>query len=101
MDLLIHDYGAKTNVRDYSGRFASHYLKDSDDPTDCSNISSKFQQSRGERRNRKLAGLFLPKSYGSNKKNWGSVENLTTDDKDGSIFLSVPTSYKAVRKFSR
>lgn len=101
MDLLIHNYGAKTNVRDYSGRFASHYLKDNDDSTDCSNISSKFQQSRGGRRNRKLAGLFLPKSYGSNKKNWGSVENLTTDDKDGSIFLSVPTSYKAVRKFSR
>ncbi|XP_038658986.1 ankyrin repeat domain-containing protein SOWAHC isoform X2 [Scyliorhinus canicula] len=101
MDLLIHNYGAKTNVRDYSGRFASHYLKDNDDPSDCSNVSSHFQQSRGERRNRKLAGLFLPKSHGSSKKNWGSVENLTMEDKDGSMFLSVPTSYKAVRKFSR
>ncbi|XP_041060194.1 ankyrin repeat domain-containing protein SOWAHB-like isoform X2 [Carcharodon carcharias] len=101
MDLLIHNYGAKTNVRDYSGRFASHYLKENDDSTDCSNVSSQFQQSRGERRNRKLAGLFLPKSHGSSKKSWGSVENLTMEDKDGSIFLSVPTSYKAVRKFSR
>ncbi|XP_078411527.1 ankyrin repeat domain-containing protein SOWAHA isoform X3 [Cetorhinus maximus] len=101
MDLLIHNYGAKTNVRDYSGRFASHYLKENDDSTDCSNVSSQFQQSRGERRNRKLAGLFLPKGHGSSKKSWGSVENLTMEDKDGSIFLSVPTSYKAVRKFSR
>eukprot|EP00062_Callorhinchus_milii_P002887 gi/632939563/ref/XP_007910542.1/ PREDICTED: ankyrin repeat domain-containing protein SOWAHB-like [Callorhinchus milii] len=100
MDILINNYGAKTNVRDYSGRFAAHYLKDQDGSSGSSNISSQFQQSRGERRNRKLTGLFMTKSCGSSKK-WGSAENLATAEMETSQYLIVPSTYKATRKFSR
>ncbi|XP_064420482.1 ankyrin repeat domain-containing protein SOWAHB [Latimeria chalumnae] len=100
MTLLIKNYGAKQNMRDYSGRLPAQYLKLEDSTVDSSD-SSQFQQSRGERRNRKLAGLFLPKSYGQSKKKWGSAEDLTADEKGDTQHLLIPASYKAVRKFSR
>nr|XP_033819347.1 ankyrin repeat domain-containing protein SOWAHC-like isoform X2 [Geotrypetes seraphini] len=110
MELLILHYGAKQTVRDYSGHLPAHYLKLEGCPNGA--IESprlelqmvlEFQHLRGERRNRKLACLFLPKSSGSHsKKRWGSAEDLTEEDEKGddSSHLNLPSPYR-VRKFSR
>ncbi|XP_030067239.1 ankyrin repeat domain-containing protein SOWAHB isoform X2 [Microcaecilia unicolor] len=104
MELLILDYGAKQTVRDYSGRLPAHYLK-VEGCTNGATGSPQFQHLRGERRNRKLACLFLPKSSGSHsKKRWGSAEDLTEEEEEkgngSSQHLNLPAPYR-VRKFSR
>ncbi|XP_029470394.1 ankyrin repeat domain-containing protein SOWAHC-like isoform X5 [Rhinatrema bivittatum] len=112
MELLILDYGAKQTVRDYSGRLPAQYLKlegHSNGATGSPRLELQmlleFQQLRGERRNRKLACLFLPKSSSSHsKKRWGSAEDLTEEEEEkgngSSQHLALPSPYR-VRKFSR
>lgn len=105
MNLLISNYGAKESVRDYSGRLPAQYLKP-EGSRDAGATHTQFQQARGERRNRKLASLFLAKGGGHSKKRWGSAEDLVEEEeeeeeKGNSHHLTLPTSYRPVRKFSR
>uniref|UniRef100_A0AAY4D1K4 SOWAHA-C winged helix-turn-helix domain-containing protein n=1 Tax=Denticeps clupeoides TaxID=299321 RepID=A0AAY4D1K4_9TELE len=92
-DLLVEAYGAKRNVRDYSGRFAAYYLtarvSGHEDTTDAREFAA------GERRNRKLALLFHP------KKKWGSAEDLTPipEERAATNQLTIPAF--RTRKFSR
>ncbi|XP_041081226.1 ankyrin repeat domain-containing protein SOWAHC isoform X2 [Polyodon spathula] len=95
IDLLIN-YGAKQDVRDYSGQLALQYLKmqhSSDGRSDA-----QFPVSHGnERRSRKLATLFS----GSSKKRWGSAEDLASgEEKGGGSQLLMPPAFRP-RKFSR
>ncbi|XP_043946168.1 ankyrin repeat domain-containing protein SOWAHC-like isoform X2 [Protopterus annectens] len=101
-DLLVTNYGAKEKVRDYSGRLPSQYLK-GEHSLDDSTGATQFQQSRSERRNRKLAGLFHHSKSAGSRKKWGSMEDLLEEDEDktGVHYLALPASYKPVRKFSR
>ncbi|XP_028849015.1 ankyrin repeat domain-containing protein SOWAHC-like isoform X1 [Denticeps clupeoides] len=94
-DLLVEAYGAKRNVRDYSGRFAAYYLtarvSGHEDTTDAQFHGPQA----GERRNRKLALLFHP------KKKWGSAEDLTPipEEQASTNQLTIPAF--RTRKFSR
>nr|XP_032646892.1 uncharacterized protein LOC116831187 isoform X1 [Chelonoidis abingdonii] len=99
MDLLIQSYGAKQNVRDYSGHLARHYLG-AEKPRDRAATLPHLPAVRG--RNRALACLPLPKGSGQARKRWGSAEDLTEEEERGQAqHLTVPASYRAVRKFSR
>ncbi|XP_065421314.1 ankyrin repeat domain-containing protein SOWAHC-like [Chrysemys picta bellii] len=99
MDLLVRSYGAKQNVRDHSGHLARHYLG-AEKPLDSAATLPQLPAVRG--RNRALACLLLPKGSGQARKRWGSAEDLTEEEERGQAqHLAVPTSYRAVRKFSR
>lgn len=97
LDLLVGTYGAKENVRDYSGHLACHYLnvKEPDAPDEESDIQYAVSQARERHRNRKLASLF------SSKKKWGSAEELAPieEERCGTQQLNLPP-YRP-RKFSR
>ncbi|XP_050773637.1 iroquois-class homeodomain protein IRX-5-like [Gopherus flavomarginatus] len=77
MDLLIRSYGAKQNVRDYSGHLARHYLG-AEKPLDRAATLPQLPAVHG--RNRALACLLLPKGSGQARKRWGSAEDLTEEE---------------------
>uniref|UniRef100_A0A8D0H317 Uncharacterized protein n=1 Tax=Sphenodon punctatus TaxID=8508 RepID=A0A8D0H317_SPHPU len=101
MEQLIWRYGAKENVRDYSGRLARHYLRV--EPPDGAADSPQLGPAQGERgRHRKLTCLLLPKSAGQTRKRWGSAEDLVDQESQGpERHLATQAAYRAVRKFSR
>ncbi|KAG7472066.1 hypothetical protein MATL_G00104580 [Megalops atlanticus] len=101
MDLLIGTYGAKENVRDYSGHLACHYLSTRESPAEYTQLDLQVAQA-GERRNRKLGGLFHPKSSWNSRKKWGSMEDLApvVEERAAATHqLSIPAFRP--RKFSR
>lgn len=97
LDLLVGTYGAKENVRDYSGHLACHYLniKEADAPEEECDIQFAVSQARERHRNRKLASLF------SSRKKWGSAEELAPieEERSGPHQLNLPPFRP--RKFSR
>ncbi|XP_054465927.1 ankyrin repeat domain-containing protein SOWAHB [Anoplopoma fimbria] len=97
LDLLIVTYGAKENLRDYSGHFACHYLniKEPEGPEEDCDLQFQVTQARERNRNRKLASLF------HSKKKWGSAEELAPieEERTASHQLAVPPFRP--RKFSR
>nr|XP_046252863.1 ankyrin repeat domain-containing protein SOWAHC isoform X2 [Scatophagus argus] len=97
LDLLIGTYGAKANVRDYSGHLAFHYLniKDPEGPEEDCELPFQVTQARERNRNRKLASLFY------SKKKWGSAEELAPieEERTASHQLALPAFRP--RKFSR
>ncbi|XP_077370230.1 uncharacterized protein LOC144014334 [Festucalex cinctus] len=98
LDLLVGTYGAKENLRDYSGRLALHYLnpKEAEVPEeDCELPDFQVSQARERNRNRKLASLF------QTRKKWGSAEDLAPieEEKIPSHQLALPAFRP--RKFSR
>nr|XP_020662685.1 ankyrin repeat domain-containing protein SOWAHA-like [Pogona vitticeps] len=125
MELLIGTFGAGQNIRDYSGHLAMHYLRT--EASDRAPATPQLGPTRGERtRNRKRACLLLPKnSSGRPRRPWGSASDLAEEKPDqegwreGGLpqqqqqqqqppeqgkapgHLSLPPSYRPVRKFSR
>nr|XP_040048579.1 ankyrin repeat domain-containing protein SOWAHC [Gasterosteus aculeatus aculeatus] len=97
LDLLIVTYGAKENLRDYSGHFAGHYLniKEEEGPEGDCELQFQVTQARERNRNRKLASLF------HSKKKWGSAEELAPieEERTPSHQLALPPFRP--RKFSR
>ncbi|XP_042347355.1 ankyrin repeat domain-containing protein SOWAHB isoform X2 [Plectropomus leopardus] len=97
LDLLIETYGAKENLRDYSGHLACHYLniKDAEGPEEDCELQFQVTQARERNRNRKLASLF------HSKKKWGSAEELAPieEERMASHQLALPAFRP--RKFSR
>ncbi|XP_060792620.1 ankyrin repeat domain-containing protein SOWAHB [Neoarius graeffei] len=95
-NLLIQTYGAKENVRDYSGHLASHYLniQKAEESSDL-NAGYHSPAQVTERRNRKLTSLF------HSRKKWGSAEDLAPvpEERSASHQLIVPAFRP--RKFSR
>ncbi|KAM6924505.1 uncharacterized protein FYW49_004759 [Xenentodon cancila] len=97
IDLLIKTYGAKENLRDYSGHLACHYrnLKDPEGQGEDSELEFQVTQVRERNKNRKLVSLF------HSKKKWGSAEEL------GPIEEETTASHQTIlpafrpRKFSR
>uniref|UniRef100_A0A673YJ32 Ankyrin repeat domain-containing protein SOWAHC-like n=1 Tax=Salmo trutta TaxID=8032 RepID=A0A673YJ32_SALTR len=74
LELLIGKYGAKKNLRDYSGHLACQYLNIRE-PTEEDRAAPEEIQfpefhARDRSRNRKLVSLF------QSKKKWGSAEEL-------------------------
>ncbi|XP_040432008.1 ankyrin repeat domain-containing protein SOWAHC-like isoform X5 [Cygnus olor] len=103
VDLLIERFGAKQNLRDYSGHLAGHYLG-SAGTLDGDPDTPQLPSGRGERgRNRRLACLLLPKAGGQARRRWGSAEDLAEPEEERAPaqLLAPPASYRAVRKFSR
>ncbi|KAJ8258127.1 hypothetical protein GJAV_G00193450 [Gymnothorax javanicus] len=100
IELLIGTYGAKENVRDYSGHLACHYLNMRDEPEEYSGLEFQVAQN-SERRNRKLAALFHPKSSGASRKKWGSVEDLGPGGEERSTPHQLALPAFRPRKFSR
>uniref|UniRef100_A0A3Q1JKC5 SOWAHA-C winged helix-turn-helix domain-containing protein n=1 Tax=Anabas testudineus TaxID=64144 RepID=A0A3Q1JKC5_ANATE len=97
LDLLIGTYGAKVNVRDYSGRLAFHYLnmKEPEVPEEECELQFQVTQVRERNKNRKLVSLF------HSKKKWGSAEELAPieEERTASNQLALPPFRP--RKFSR
>uniref|UniRef100_A0A3Q3XBG9 Uncharacterized protein n=1 Tax=Mola mola TaxID=94237 RepID=A0A3Q3XBG9_MOLML len=97
VDLLIGTYGAKANLRDYSGHLACHYLKikEPESPEDDAFPVAQVTSARERNRNRKLASLF------HSKKKWGSAEELAPieEERTASHQLALPAFRP--RKFSR
>ncbi|XP_061115231.1 ankyrin repeat domain-containing protein SOWAHB [Conger conger] len=100
IDLLIGTYGAKENVRDYSGHFACHYLSTRDEPGEFPGLECQAAQSP-ERRNRKLVTLFHHKSSGGARKKWGSVEDLGPGGEERATPHQLALPAFRPRKFSR
>ncbi|XP_062397031.1 ankyrin repeat domain-containing protein SOWAHA [Sardina pilchardus] len=98
MDLLVGTYGAKDNLRDYSGHFAYYYISPRDPTEEDSelHVSEYHAVQVSERKNRKLVSLF------HSKKKWGSAEELAAIPEERSSTphqLMVPAFRP--RKFSR
>ncbi|CAK6971916.1 ankyrin repeat domain-containing protein SOWAHA [Scomber scombrus] len=100
LDLLVGSYGAKENLRDYSGHLALHYLniKEPEGPEEDCELPFQVTQARERNRNRKLASLF------HSKKKWGSAEELAPIEEERMAMapqqqLSLPAFRP--RKFSR
>ncbi|KAM3618490.1 uncharacterized protein V6R79_021002 [Siganus canaliculatus] len=100
LDLLITSYGAKANLRDYSGHLPFHYLntKEPEGPEEECELTfqvTQVTQVRERNRNRKLASLF------QSKKKWGSAEELAPieEERTASHQLALPPFRP--RKFSR
>ncbi|XP_060914005.1 ankyrin repeat domain-containing protein SOWAHB [Labrus mixtus] len=97
LDLLTGTYGAKENLRDYSGHLACHYLKikEPEGPEEDCEIQFQVTQARERNRNRKLVSLF------HSKKKWGSAEDLAPieEERTASHQLTLPPFRP--RKFSR
>uniref|UniRef100_A0A8C3BLR4 Uncharacterized protein n=1 Tax=Cairina moschata TaxID=8855 RepID=A0A8C3BLR4_CAIMO len=103
VELLIERFGAKQNLRDYSGHLAGHYLS-SAGTLDGDPDTPQLPSGRGERgRNRRLGCLLLPKAGGAARRRWGSAEDLAQPEEERAPaqLLAPPASYRAVRKFSR
>ncbi|KAM3872125.1 ankyrin repeat domain-containing protein SOWAHC [Diretmus argenteus] len=98
LDLLIRNYGAKENLRDYSGRLACHYLniREPDGPAEeFSELQFQVTQARERNRNRKLASLF------QSKKKWGSAEELAPIEEERATPHQLMVPAFRPRKFSR
>ncbi|KAM9856117.1 uncharacterized protein ACBR49_002248 [Aulostomus maculatus] len=97
LDLLVGTYGAKENLRDYSGHLACQYLNmnDGEGPEEECELQFQVTQARERNRNRKLVSLF------QSKKRWGSAEELAAieEEKTPSHQLVLPAFRP--RKFSR
>lgn len=97
IDLLITTYGAKENLRDYSGHLASHYLTVQKTAEESSKMTLGYHSPAqvNERRNRKLTSLFQP------RKKWGSAEDLAPvpEERTAPHQLMIPAFRP--RKFSR
>ncbi|XP_034029303.1 ankyrin repeat domain-containing protein SOWAHB isoform X2 [Thalassophryne amazonica] len=97
LDLLTGTYGAKENLRDYSGHLACHYLttKEPRGPDESSELQFQVSQARERHRNRKLASLF------QSKKKWGSAEELAPIEEDRTASNQLLLPAFRPRKFSR
>ncbi|CAL8251068.1 unnamed protein product [Arctogadus glacialis] len=97
VELLVQTYGAKKNLRDYSGHLASQYLtdRDPDEPGQESETQLQAAQARERGRNRKLPSLFL------SKKKWGSAEELAPIEEERSTPPQPLLPAYRPRKFSR
>ncbi|KAM9342406.1 ankyrin repeat domain-containing protein SOWAHC [Pholidichthys leucotaenia] len=97
LDLLAGTYGAKENLRDYSGHLACHYLniKEAGGAEEECELQFQVTQARERFKNRKLASLF------HSKKKWGSAEELAPieEERTASHQLALPPFRP--RKFSR
>ncbi|XP_035239470.1 ankyrin repeat domain-containing protein SOWAHB [Anguilla anguilla] len=100
VDLLIGTYGARENVRDYSGHLACHYLGTREDRGAYPGLEFQVAQST-ERRNRKLAALFHHKGSGGSRKKWGSVEDLGAGAEERATPHQLALPAFRPRKFSR
>ncbi|XP_046895900.1 ankyrin repeat domain-containing protein SOWAHB isoform X1 [Hypomesus transpacificus] len=94
LDLLIQSYGAKENIRDYSGHLACYYLNIRGSSEGDSQLHFQTCQAP-ERRNRKLASLF------QSKKKWGSAEELAPIEEERSASHQLMIPAFRTRKFSR
>uniref|UniRef100_W5MJ03 SOWAHA-C winged helix-turn-helix domain-containing protein n=1 Tax=Lepisosteus oculatus TaxID=7918 RepID=W5MJ03_LEPOC len=100
IDLLIQTYGAREDLRDYSGHKALQYLGTQEIHKEGRDLQYPVPQG-SERRTKKLGSLFQPKTAGgSTKKKWGSVEDLAGSDEKGGPQLLIPPTFRP-RKFSR
>ncbi|XP_073325699.1 uncharacterized protein [Pagrus major] len=97
LDLLVGTYGAKENLRDYSGRLALHYLniKEPEGPEEDCELPFQVTQARERNRNRKLASLF------QSKKKWGSAEELAPIEEERAASHQLVLPAFRPRKFSR
>ncbi|XP_061590711.1 ankyrin repeat domain-containing protein SOWAHB [Cololabis saira] len=97
LDLLIGTYGAKENLRDYSGHLACHYLNLKDPEGQGEDCELQFQvtQVRERNRNRKLVSLF------HSKKKWGSAEELAPIEEERTASHQTMLPASRPRKFSR
>ncbi|XP_014912909.1 ankyrin repeat domain-containing protein SOWAHA isoform X5 [Poecilia latipinna] len=97
LDLLIGTYGAKENVRDYSGRLPGHYLniKDPEGPQEDCDLQFQVAQARERNKNRKLVSLF------HSKKKWGSAEELAPIEEERTATHQLALPPFRPRKFSR
>ncbi|XP_036960027.1 ankyrin repeat domain-containing protein SOWAHC isoform X2 [Acanthopagrus latus] len=97
LDLLVGTYGAKENLRDYSGRLALHYLnvKEPECPEEDCELPFQVTQARERNRNRKLASLF------HSKKKWGSAEELAPIEEERTATHQLVLPAFRPRKFSR
>nr|XP_057907897.1 acyl-CoA-binding domain-containing protein 6 [Doryrhamphus excisus] len=99
LHLLVGTYGAKENLRDYSGHLALHYLKpkEAECPEEDCELPADFQvsQARERNRNRKLASLF------QSKKKWGSAEELAPIEEERAAPHQLALPAFRPRKFSR
>ncbi|XP_073679353.1 ankyrin repeat domain-containing protein SOWAHC [Garra rufa] len=98
-DLLVRTYGAKENLRDYSGRLANHYLNVRDTKLEDHELSEVSEchslTQAGERRNRKITSLF------HSKKKWGSAEDLAPVPEERTVAHQLMLPAFRPRKFSR
>ncbi|XP_070825623.1 ankyrin repeat domain-containing protein SOWAHC [Chaetodon trifascialis] len=97
LDLLIGTYGAKENLRDYSGHLAFHYLntKEAEGPEEDCELPFQVTQARERNRNRKLVSLF------HSKKKWGSAEELAPIEEERTASHQLVLPAFRPRKFSR
>ncbi|KAF1390036.1 hypothetical protein PFLUV_G00053900 [Perca fluviatilis] len=97
LDLLLVTYGAKDNLRDYSGHLACHYLniKEPEGPEEDSELHFQVTQARERNRNRKLVSLF------HSKKKWGSAEELAPIEEERTASHQLILPAFRPRKFSR
>uniref|UniRef100_A0A8C8E0I2 SOWAHA-C winged helix-turn-helix domain-containing protein n=1 Tax=Oryzias sinensis TaxID=183150 RepID=A0A8C8E0I2_9TELE len=97
LDLLIKTYGAKENLRDYSGHLACYYLniKDPEGPGDDRELQFQVTQVRERNKNRKLVSLF------HSKKKWGSAEELAPIEEERTAPHQLLLPAFRPRKFSR
>ncbi|XP_029911322.1 ankyrin repeat domain-containing protein SOWAHC isoform X2 [Myripristis murdjan] len=97
LDLLIGTYGAKENLRDYSGHLACHYLniRQPEGPEEDSELQYQATQARERNRNRKLTSLF------QSKKKWGSAEDLAPIEEERAAPHQLILPAFRPRKFSR
>ncbi|KAG9269107.1 ankyrin repeat domain-containing protein SOWAHA-like isoform X3 [Astyanax mexicanus] len=98
IDILITTYGAKENLRDYSGHLPSHYLNiQKTTAEESSEITPGYHSPAqvSERRNRKITSLF------QSRKKWGSAEDLAPvpEERTAPHQLMIPAFRP--RKFSR
>uniref|UniRef100_A0A671QYJ5 SOWAHA-C winged helix-turn-helix domain-containing protein n=1 Tax=Sinocyclocheilus anshuiensis TaxID=1608454 RepID=A0A671QYJ5_9TELE len=96
-DLLVRTYGAKENLRDYSGHIAYHYLslretrlEDHELFSECHSLTQA-----GERRNRKITSLF------HSMKKWGAAEELAPVPEERTVAHQLMLPAFRPRKFSR
>ncbi|XP_022045479.1 ankyrin repeat domain-containing protein SOWAHC [Acanthochromis polyacanthus] len=97
LDLLVGTYGAKENLRDYSGHLADHYLniKEPEGPEEDCELQFQVTQARERNKNRKLASLF------HSKKKWGSAEELAPIEEERTASHQLVLPAFRPRKFSR
>uniref|UniRef100_A0A673GGF9 Ankyrin repeat domain-containing protein SOWAHC-like n=1 Tax=Sinocyclocheilus rhinocerous TaxID=307959 RepID=A0A673GGF9_9TELE len=96
-DLLVRTYGAKENLRDYSGHIAYHYLNLRETQLEDHELceSQLILVFAGERRNRKITSLF------HSMKKWGSAEELAPVPEERTVAHQLMLPAFRPRKFSR
>ncbi|XP_026188412.1 ankyrin repeat domain-containing protein SOWAHB isoform X2 [Mastacembelus armatus] len=97
LDLLIGTYGAKENLRDYSGHLACHYLnsQEAEAPEEDCELQFQVTQARERNKNKKLVSLF------HSKKKWGSAEELAPIEEERTAPHQLNLPPFRPRKFSR